>query len=70
MLEAVRDNKAPITGRGRGFCVRSSLVGQLPPMGIEYPAIIHLVTKVLDGVTFKDGIEVREENNQTEKVAA
>jgi transposase-like protein len=30
----------------------------------------HLVTKVLDGVTFKDGIEVREEKNQTEKAAA
>ena len=31
----------------------------------------HLVTKVLDGVTFKDGIEVRtEKNNQTEKHAA
>jgi transposase-like protein len=30
----------------------------------------HLVTKVLDGVAFKDGIEVREENNQTEKAAA
>lgn len=30
----------------------------------------HLVTKVLDGVTFKDGIEVKEKNNQTEKHAA
>lgn len=30
----------------------------------------HLVTKVLEGVTFKDGIEVRKENNQTEKDAA
>jgi transposase-like protein len=30
----------------------------------------HLVIKVLEGVKFKDGIEVREENNQTEKAAA
>jgi transposase-like protein len=30
----------------------------------------HLVTKVLDGVTFKDGIEVRQEKNQTERDAA
>ena len=30
----------------------------------------HLLTEVLVGVTFKDGIEVREEKNQTEKAAA
>ncbi|MEW5797212.1 MAG: transposase, partial [Candidatus Zixiibacteriota bacterium] len=30
----------------------------------------HLVTKVLAGVTFEDGIEVRSRNNQTEKHAA
>ena len=30
----------------------------------------HLVTKVLERVTFKDGIEVREKNNPTEKHAA
>ncbi|MCX6832682.1 MAG: transposase [candidate division Zixibacteria bacterium] len=31
----------------------------------------HLVTKVLDGVTFEDGIEVRtEKNNKTERNAA
>jgi len=30
----------------------------------------HLVTKVLDGVTFKDGLEVRQEKNQTERDAA
>jgi transposase-like protein len=30
----------------------------------------HLVTKVLDGVTFKDGIKVRQEKNQIERDAA